>query len=556
MIKRAAGRVPTIDRVRPAAYAPFVTSRHRLIAGAGLAVAFVGLNTILTAFRWIPSASPVLAFVPSLEAAAVVLAGSLPARLRPHARLLRLVVALPLALLIAYSSAETFYRYYYARPFDPWTDISFVRGGLYLLFGEIDSGIGIYAALTIVVIVGIATALAWLITTALVRSAARTGRPLVIMSAAAAAMLVTVVAVPSEDRLSAVVARGLLPPAADGQVAPSVADGTGADVGNAGEPRPAGLGGADVHLFFVESYGRTAFTRPEVSRAIVPSVRDHEDALARAGYHVRSTYLRAPVVGGYSWVSELAFLTGRDVENQADYDAVMSSDSRTLSGFFADAGYLTLLSMPGTIHGEWPEAQTFYRFEEVILGDDFDYVGPQFSFVWVPDQLAVAQAYDRLRALRARDPSRPAYAQHVLVSSHAPYNRIPPYLTDWGRLGNGAIYNEVDISTYDNDWLRGSEFLPGYSEAVIYSLDVVFGFLTSVVDEDVVAIVTGDHQPGPQVRPPGAGPEVPIHIIARDQGLVDSFADLGFSEGLIPSTVPPHEESHWFLDSFLAVVRE
>jgi hypothetical protein len=523
--------------------------------------AYLALNVVLSAYRWVPRTDPIIGIVPTIEASFLALVVSLFAGWgRKQLRIARGVLTPLVGCLIIYSWAEALYQYYYSRHFTPWTDVRFVRGGVLLLLGPVEGLVGPATVLAVVLIVGAGAAGAWFMLGWLSSSTRRTRSPLLV-SALSAVLAVSAIAVTGPPRsLTAIVAENSLPPSARSTGESEAAgDGSGVTAGDTTPERSSHettigypvLQGGDLHLFFVESYGRAAFSRAEIAAEIVPLLRRHEDELAEAGYAIASGFLEAPVVGGYSWVAEAAFLTGTDISNQAEYDAALRRDMDTLPRIMNEAGYLALLSMPGTVHGEWPEAKSFYGFEHTMLAPDFEYQGPMHSFVPIPDQLAIAQTYARLTALRESEQDRPAFVQHVLVSSHAPYNRIPPYIDDWSEIGDGEVYNRLETTTFDNDWFSGKEFVSGYVAALSYSLTVVHRFLSEVVRESAAAIIVGDHQPGPQVRPADATAGVPVHIVSRSEPLVNGFFAHGYVPGIVPTQPPPHDPSHRFLQQLL-----
>ncbi|MGW8303426.1 MAG: hypothetical protein ACWGNO_15220, partial [Desulfobacterales bacterium] len=60
------------------------------------------------------------------------------------------------------------------------------------------------------------------------------------------------------------------------------------------------LAGADVYLFFVESYGHTIFESERHFRLIEPLLRQYENHLAAQGFSVYSGFLKSPAFGGSS----------------------------------------------------------------------------------------------------------------------------------------------------------------------------------------------------------------------------------------------------------------
>ena len=70
-----------------------------------------------------------------------------------------------------------------------------------------------------------------------------------------------------------------------------------------GEHLLARLGGADVLLMFVESYGRSALELPRYAETLVPTLEAFEQRLAERGLVAASGWLTSPTVGGQSWLA-------------------------------------------------------------------------------------------------------------------------------------------------------------------------------------------------------------------------------------------------------------
>ena len=71
---------------------------------------------------------------------------------------------------------------------------------------------------------------------------------------------------------------------------------------------------------------------------------------------------------------------------------------------------------------DWPEGSSFYGYDEVYDQRNLGYRGPRYAFAPMPDQY-VLLALQRLE-LAKRD-RRPLFAEVDMVSSHAPWTRIP-----------------------------------------------------------------------------------------------------------------------------------
>jgi hypothetical protein len=148
----------------------------------------------------------------------------------------------------------------------------------------------------------------------------------------------------------------------------------------------------------------------------------------------------------------------------------------------------------------------------------------------------------------------PLFIEYLLVSSHAPFNRIPPYVEDWNSLGDGSIYHELPLLTFKNTWFQGKEYAEGYTAAIIYVIDVIVSYLTGFIDDDTLVIVIGDHQPKYPVTERGQPLSVPVHVLSRDGALLDRLEEFGYEKGLVPKKPPPHEGSEQFFSHFMGIL--
>ncbi len=60
-----------------------------------------------------------------------------------------------------------------------------------------------------------------------------------------------------------------------------------------------GLGGADVLLIFVESYGAVTYETPAIAAGLAESRADFEAAIRETGRQVVSAYVESPTFGGW-----------------------------------------------------------------------------------------------------------------------------------------------------------------------------------------------------------------------------------------------------------------
>ena len=305
--------------------------------------------------------------------------------------------------------------------------------------------------------------------------------------------------------------------------------------------------GRNIFLFIVESYGFTVFGKEEHRHLLAPFYEETEEKLESAGYSVLSRFFRSPVSGGYSWYADASLLTGTWVDSKERYDELMASSAPSAFSMLKSLGYATALSAPGTLK-PWPEGKRFYGFDRSYYNESFGYRGPSYSFVPVPDQFAVHVIH---REVVEKTYGRPLFVLHILVSSHAPFNRIPPYVEDWDALGDGSIYRSLPILTFDNNWFHGNEYAEGYAAAIRYELTLLADYLVRFVSDETLVVIAGDHQP----KYPVAGKEeprsVPMHVLSKNGGILEPFRAAGFTEGLTPGGTPPHPRLDTFFPLFV-----
>ena len=197
----------------------------------------------------------------------------------------------------------------------------------------------------------------------------------------------------------------------------------------------ARLGGADVLLMFVESYGRSALELPRYAETLVPTLEAFEQRLAERGLVAASGWLTSPTVGGQSWLAHGTLESGLWLGDQARYQALIQSERLTLTRAFARAGYRTIALKPA-ITRPWPEGERL-GFERIYAAADLGYRGRPYNWVTMPDQytLAVLERAERAGA------ERPLFAEVSLISSHAPWTPVAEVLEDWSAIGDGSVFS-------------------------------------------------------------------------------------------------------------------
>jgi phosphatidylserine synthase len=304
-----------------------------------------------------------------------------------------------------------------------------------------------------------------------------------------------------------------------------------------------GLRGKDVLLVFVESYGRVAVQDSSFSPQ-VDKVLEHGDAQLRsAGFSARSAFLTSPTFGGLSWLAHSTMQSGVQVDGQRRYDQLVKNDRLTLTRAFKRAGWRAVGIMPAN-HRAWPEGSSFYRYDKVYDRRNLGYRGPDFGLPPMPDQYTLLAMQRRELAPRHR---APVFAEVDLISSHAPWTKIPR-LISWDQVGDGSVFGRVPPeestkATLFGDAQRARE---AYGRSIEYSMRTLFSFVQRYGNKNTVLVVLGDHQPATLVTGQGATHDVPISVIAHDPKVMDQIAGWGWQDGMLPSPQAPV----WRMDSF------
>lgn len=305
------------------------------------------------------------------------------------------------------------------------------------------------------------------------------------------------------------------------------------------------LGGADVYIIFIESYGQTAFDDQRHLPLILPAMTRLEQDLADRGFAVRSGFLKSPAFGGSSWLAHGTIASGVYLSDQLVYDLLITSEATTIASIFEEAGYRTISVMPAN-EIPWPQGK-FFDYQKHYYARDFQYQGPRFGWSPMPDQYVLEYIYRQ----EIRPRKQPLFIEFVLISSHAPFNRQPPYLKDWSQIGNGSIYHQKETVSFPVIWPDLTNAAEAYVSAIIYEMTVIKDFIEQYVDDDTLIFIMGDHQPNVQITGPDSTWSVPVHVISRNKQFLEPFEKNGYTPGLIPKQPPPHPGMEAFLPDFL-----
>jgi hypothetical protein len=307
----------------------------------------------------------------------------------------------------------------------------------------------------------------------------------------------------------------------------------------------AGLRDKDVVFAFVESYGRVALEDPQLGPPTRALLDDGTTQLEAAGFAARSAYLTSSTTGAGSWLAHATFLSGLWVDSQHRHDALEHTDRQTLITDFGRAGWRTVGVMPG-VFLDWPEG-AWYRYDRIYDFSQLGYRGPRMSFATMPDQYTL-KAFEELE--RSRADRGPLMAEIPLVTSHAPWTPLPPFLP-WDQVGDGSVYDYLDGQTEQPEAILTRDparVREDYGRSIQYSLTSLISYIQNYGDDDLVVVLLGDHQPSPIVTGATENRDVPITIVAKDPKVLDRVDGWRWQDGLRPG---PHAPV-WRMDAFRA----
>jgi hypothetical protein len=291
--------------------------------------------------------------------------------------------------------------------------------------------------------------------------------------------------------------------------------------------------GADVFLFFIESYGACTYDVPAFNTRLQAPRALLESAIRDTGRDVVSAFVVSPTFGGSSWFAHISFLSGIKVADP-DMNALLMTEQRpTVVTNFAEHGYRTLAMMPGLWY-PWPEG-AFYGFQDSYNGPRLNYKGPSFGWWDMPDQFTLARLDEQEVSKTSR---APLFVFYPTVSTHTPFSPLAPYLPDWKAMLGSQPFTVAEVEhaySTDPDY---TNLGPAYAESIAYAYETFAGYVRERSGRDYVMILIGDHQPPAAVAGEGAPWDVPMHVITNRRDILDSLTSQGFVRGLTPTR--PH----------------
>jgi hypothetical protein len=198
---------------------------------------------------------------------------------------------------------------------------------------------------------------------------------------------------------------------------------------------------------------------------------------------------------------------------------------------------------------DWPQARSFYHYDQVYDARNVGYAGPRFGYATVPDQYTLKVFADR--ELTA-SPRAPVMAELDLVSSHVPWAPLPR-LVGWDSLGDGSVFGPVRdrAATRAQVWRDPASVRAAYAESVSYSVDSLVELVQRAHDDNLVLVLLGDHQPSSVVSGPDASHRVPVTLVAHDPTVLHRISGWGWQDGMRPTPAAPVWPMEDFRDQVL-----
>lgn len=315
---------------------------------------------------------------------------------------------------------------------------------------------------------------------------------------------------------------------------------------SAGPPATlGGLGGADVLLFIIESYGQVVFNQPQYRPAMTVTMDRFGRTLAEHGFEAVSSYLASSTYGGESWLAHGTLESGLRVGNDLEETALLRSSLEPMAKIFGRNGYRTVSVMPGTRFA-FPQG-AYFGYHQDYYAWNFQYKGPPYGWAPMPDQFVL----DWVRRREFLHRKKPLFIRYALISSHASFNIQPPYIRDWQAIGDGSCYHDRDPVLFPTEWAHLDQAGEAYLRSLEYEFTLLGDYLSHSLTADSLILILGDHQPNLQLTGPGQPWSVPVHIVSRNPRLLKPFRQRGYTTGLFPAQPLPHAGMETLLPGLL-----
>ena len=290
----------------------------------------------------------------------------------------------------------------------------------------------------------------------------------------------------------------------------------------------------DIYLIFVESYGDTLYQFEELRTPYLTQIDRLEGSLRAAGWQAASIRSEAPIQGGKSWLSYTSFLFGLRVDNEAQYSVLVDRFNdrpyphlgETLKAQGYDFQRITPLTQDERDVADWEKIGRFFGYEQwYFLNDMTDFAGPVYG--WgpsPPDQYTLSFLR---QVTEGASPDTPHLYFYITHNSHVPWVSPPPVAEDWHTLAapNPAAQGSI---AYNPE----NETKAAYLRAIEYQIEMLTRFILDDKSDDAIYVIVGDHQPPLLAFADYDGSATPLHIVTKNDALLQAFEREGFTRGL------------------------
>lgn len=327
----------------------------------------------------------------------------------------------------------------------------------------------------------------------------------------------------------------------------------------------------DIFVIFIESYGSVLYKRDDWRIAYGALVDELSQTLVDSGWQSVSGFSKSPTWGGGSWLAYTSALMGITIDTQPQYlDLRQRYDIDpfpNLGRSLQEKGYwFAWLSALDDDYDdvEWAALERFYGTDQMIRYEDLRYRGGGFGWGDAPpDQYTLNYAIEMLRSQQQGKDSqldaekdsnavlpgatptatptsamtstmtpgavdKPLLLYTITQNSHYPFAPQPPLVQEWGTLvAQPSDTNAREAALAAEPPQRRTNYLA----AVEYQLRMLVDLVVRQGDENSLFVLIGDHQP-PTVSRRADSFETPVHIISRNQAMLGTFMEAGFTPGL------------------------
>ena len=201
-------------------------------------------------------------------------------------------------------------------------------------------------------------------------------------------------------------------------------------------------------------------------------------------------------------------------------------------------------------HRAWPEGSSFYHYDQIYDRRNLGYRGPDFGLPPMPDQYTLL-ALQRLELAKRHRP--PLFAEVDLISSHAPWTRIPR-LIPWDEVGDGSIFDRIPAGgVHAGLAVRRRRRGPAPPTGIRSSTRCARSSRSCSATATTTPCSSSSATTSPRRSSPARAPshDVPISVIAHDPKVMDQIAGWGWQDGMLPSPQAPVWPMAAFRDRFL-----